>query len=181
MADIINGNLDSIIRGCIQKDQRAQEQLYKKYFGYALSVALLYMNDRSFAIGIVNDSFMKVFAQIKKFDQKMSFKAWLRKIVINTSLDYLRRAVREPGFIEEESIPAAGTSATTQDIMDERDIKTLLGYLPHIYKTVFCLYEIEGYSHVEIAGNLGISESSSRVYLARAKKKLRELYLEYGY
>lgn len=180
MADNNYESLDSIIRGCIKKDQKAQEELYKKYFGYALSVALLYSNNRNDAIETVNDSFIKIFQEIKKFDISLSFKAWLRRIVINTSLDRIRKSNRRVVFGEAEAIDLEDNSPTIYGTLQAKEIESLFNYLPHIYKTVFCLYEIEGYSHDEIAKRLGIAKSSSRVYLTRAKKELRELYLQHN-
>lgn len=177
MADRNHENLESLVSGCIQKDQRAQEKLYKMYFGYALSVALLYCNDRNCAMAVVNDSFIKIFSQIKRFDLQMSFKVWLRKIVINTALDQLRKEKRSPRFDQAEILATEDLSAGITAKLQARDIEALLDYLPHILKTVFCLYEIEGYSHGEISKLMNIPESSSRVYLTRARKNLRELYL----
>lgn len=152
--------------------------LYKQYFGYALSVALLYNNQREDALEVVNDSFMKVFSEIKRFNTSLPFRGWLRKIVINTSIDRLRKNQRvknkepETDFKAEEHLnPDAISNLTAQEII------SLLNLLPEVQKTVFCLYEIEGYSHEEIASKLRIPDSSSRVYLTRAKKKLRELFV----
>lgn len=169
--------LDSIIRGCRQNEEKAQEQLYKEYFGYALSVALLYSNNRNDAIEVVNDSFIKVFREIKKFDLSLSFKAWLRKIVINTSLDRIRKNKRVL-LDEAEAIHLQDNSPSVCELLQAQEITSLLNYLPHIHKTVFMLFEIEGYSHEEISKQLKIPKSSSRVYLTRAKQQLRKLYLE---
>lgn len=179
MADSNYESLDSIILGCIQKEEKAQEELYKKFFGYALSVALLYSNNRNDAIETVNDSFIKIFSEIKRFDLLLSFKAWLRKIVINTSLDRIRRN-KKIVLGEAETIPIEDNSPSVYALIQAQEIESLLNYLPHIYKTVFCLYEIEGYSHQEIAKQLKIAKSSSRVYLTRAKEQLRELYTQHN-
>ncbi|MFA6770503.1 MAG: sigma factor, partial [Bacteroidales bacterium] len=104
MADSNYENLDSIIRGCIQKEEKAQEELYKKYFGYALSVALLYIDNRNDAIETVNDSFIKIFKEIKRFDLSRSFKAWLRRIVINTSLDRIRKSNKWMALDQAEAV-----------------------------------------------------------------------------
>jgi len=160
--------------------------LYKKYFGYALSVAMLYSSQRNDAIEIVDDSFLKVFSEIERLDTKQSFKGWLRKIVINTSIDKFRKRTREMPLIEREASPDIhdnhGTNSEQPEIISRltaQEIIKMLNDLPEIHKTVFCLYEIEGYSHDEIAGQLNMSMSTSRVYLTRAKKRLRELYQVY--
>lgn len=180
MADSNYESLESIILGCIYRNEKAQEELYKKYFGYALSIALLYSNNRNDAIETVNDSFIKVFKEIEKFNRSLSFKAWLRKIVINSSLDRIRKSNKRELLDEAENINIEDNSPHIYNMLHAQEIEQLLNYLPPIHKTVFCLYEIEGYSHKDIAKSLKISKSSSRVYLARAKKELRELYLKYN-
>ena len=169
-------NLESVVRGCIRMDDKAQELLYKKYFGYALTVALLYSTDRNDAIEVVDDSFLKVFSEIKKFDISQPFKGWLRKIVINTAIDKFRKKNRRIDFKETDSVAIQDTAPGPISCLTAQDIMKLLNCLPHTYKTVFCLYDIEGYSHDEIAAKLKIPASSSRVYLTRARKQMRELY-----
>jgi RNA polymerase sigma factor (sigma-70 family) len=95
-------NLDEIILGCIRNIDRYQELLYKRFFGYALKVALIYNRNRDNALEIVNDSFVKVFKQIEKYDNSKPFKTWLNKIVVNTSIDRFRKiSSREFDDIEE--------------------------------------------------------------------------------
>jgi RNA polymerase sigma-70 factor (ECF subfamily) len=169
-------NLDFVIQGCIRKNEKSQEALYKKFFGYALGVALIYNHQRNDALEVVNDSFVKVFSKIGKYDASKPFVGWLRKIVINTSIDNLRRNKKEYQFVEAGNLPIQDETPGTISHLAAQDIIKILNQLPHLHKTVFCLYEIEGYSHEEIAEQLGIPTSSSRVYLTRAKKQLRELF-----
>lgn len=176
MESIKEENLEFVIQGCIRKSEKSQEILYKKFFGYALSVALIYNHQRSDALEVVNDSFMKVFSKIGKYDTTKPFQGWLRKIVINSSIDHLRRNNRNNQFVEPEKYPVPDETPGAIQHLAAEDIIKILNLLPHFHKTVFCLYELEGYSHEEIALQLGIPESSSRVYLTRAKKQLRELF-----
>lgn len=178
MANTGSEDLEKLIQGCIRKNEKSREMLYKKYFGYALSVALLYSNQRDEAIEVVDDSYLKVFSEIGRFDISQSFKGWLRKIVINTSIDHLRKKSREIAVQEQETMQIYDRTPEPEIIshLTAQEILSLLNWLPQVHKTVFCLYEIEGYSHEEIADQLNIPESSSRVYLTRAKKKLRELF-----
>ncbi|OFY41781.1 MAG: hypothetical protein A2X18_09980 [Bacteroidetes bacterium GWF2_40_14] len=178
--------MEVIIQGCIRKSIKHQELLYKKYFGYALSIAMLYNSQRNDAIETVDDSFLKVFSEIERLDTKQSFKGWLRKIVINTSIDKFRKKTREMPLIEREALPdiheSHGANIEQPEIISRltaQEIIEMLNELPEVQKTVFCLYEIEGYCHEEIAGQLNMSMSTSRVYLTRAKKRLRELYQVY--
>lgn len=169
-------NLDAIIQGCIRKSEKSREILYKKFFGYALGVALIYNHQRNDALEVVNDSFVKIFSKIEKFDTSKPFVGWLRKIVINASIDRLRQNKRNYEFVETGKISVPDETHDTISELAARDIIEILNHLPLLHKTIFCLYEIEGYSHEEIAEQLGIPASSSRVYLTRAKKQLRELF-----
>lgn len=168
--------IGEIIQGCIHKNEKSREVLYRKFFGYAMSVALLYANDRGDATEIVNDSFIKVFNDIRKFDTSMSFKSWFRRIVINTAIDRFRKESRKKAAMQVDELPLHDTEPGVISIISAEEIFSLLNNLPLVHKTVFCLYEIEGYNHEEIAKELRIAESSSRVYLTRAKKRLQELY-----
>ncbi len=178
MAESDYDNIE-IIQGCIRRDDKSREKLYKKFFGYALSVALLYNNYRNDALEVVDDSFLKVFSEIDRFDSSQPFKGWLRRIVINTSIDKFRKENRKKFYNETEPLDTQSDSPGIISNLTAKDIMSLLGFLPRIHKTVFCLYEIEGYSHEEISRQLKIPESSSRVYLARSKKRLRELFQLY--
>lgn len=339
MTSIDNETLVNLVDGCVQKSRKAQEMLYKSYFGYALSVALLYSSRHDDALDTVNDSFIKIFMQIGRFDPNFSvsaradagkigeegdcengvnsgysgngvnsvsgrnsgncgngrssgnsenggngenvvngrnsgnsgngenvvnggnsvnvrncessessesgencvrsrnnwnegnvrnvenggnsensvngqnsvngekngdgreryvvenggvqmgsgslqrrFLGWVRRIVINTAIDKLRREKifkRDSEDIElaERAYKWAGNGAEIiHSELNAKEILMLLNYLPGKHKAVFCLYDIEGYTHEEIAKMLSIPESSSRVYLTRARAKLRELY-----
>lgn len=169
-------NLTLIIQGCVKKSEKSQEVLYKKFFGYALGVALIYNHQRSDALEVVNDSFVKVFSKIGKYDTSKPFQGWLRKIVINTSIDQLRKKNKNFQFEDSGKYAIPDESPSIMGQLAAQDIIAILNQLPHFHKTVFCLYEIEGYSHEEIAEQLEIPVSSSRVYLTRAKKQLRELF-----
>jgi len=173
-----NDNLNEIIQGCHEKNKKYQEILYKRFFGYALKVALIHNRDRENALEIVNDSFIKVFNQINKYDSSFPFRTWLGKIVVNTSIDRFRKNNRNLNAEEEtilvpDDAPGIITQLTAQDILK------LLNLLPDIQRLVFNLFEIDGYNHEEISSILKIPENTSRVYLTRAKKRLRELFQLY--
>ncbi len=178
MAESYSDITDQILQGCVKRESKSQELLYKKYFGYALSVSLLYCKSRGDAVEVVNDSFLKVFAVIESFRQEGSFKSWLRRIVINTALDKIRKERRN--ISAEESINSSLPDLTGDVIshLEARSIASLIDFLPFLHRTVFCLFELEGYSHDEISKKLKIPASSSRAYLSRAKRQLRELYLK---
>jgi RNA polymerase sigma factor (sigma-70 family) len=174
--EIGNINLDEIIQGCLRKKEKSQEMLYKRFFGYALRVALIYNRNRENALEIVNDSFVKVFNQIDRYDNSQLFKNWLAKIVVNTSIDRFRKNKKNIQFDEKETFFVPDESPDIIAQLSAEDILGLMNRLPEIQRLVFSLYEIEGYTHDEISSLLSIPENSSRVYLTRAKRRLRELF-----
>lgn len=176
MGDIYE-NIDDIIEGCILKNEKDIELLYKKYFGYSLNVALLYVKNRSDAIEIVDDAFLKVLKEIKSYIREFPFRFWLRRIVINTAIDSIRR--RKRWVFWESADEINESTCAVEDPLDNsaaNDILKIVNLLPQIQRAVFCLFEIEGFTHKEIAKKMHIAESSSRVYLTRAKERLRDLY-----
>lgn len=168
-------SLHQIIAGCREYDIHSQERLYKKFYGYALGIALAYCPTREDALEVVNDSFLKVFKRIKTFRTSENFKPWFRQVVVNTAIDKARANKRFNQHVE----IVETRQASPVDIESElyaKQIYNLLNELPELLRFVFNMYEIEGYSHKEISQKLEIAESSSRTYLTRAKTRLRELY-----
>ncbi|MGB0524462.1 MAG: RNA polymerase sigma factor [Flammeovirgaceae bacterium] len=168
-----------LIKGCRKGKPKAQEMLYRKYYGYAMGIALRYAPSREEASEILNDSFLKVFQSVENFDLEKSFKPWLGRIVVNTAISKFRS---EKKHMYQSEIEEAHQVRLDEDILDcmaAEEIIRLLQLLPDIYRITFNLYELEGYSHKEIAGQLGISEGTSRSNLSRAKSKLQKLVNEH--
>ncbi len=165
----------SLLKGCIRQKPKAQEKLYKSFYGYAMSIALSYAGSPDEAADILNEAFLKVFKHIKKYKPESAFKSWLRRIVVNTAIDHYRSNKRFQANVEIEQAGAQEYEASVIDQLNAQDILSLLQELPENYRITFMLYEIEGYSHEEIGERLSVSESTSRSNLTRAKKKLREL------
>jgi len=164
-----------LISQCKKGSLKYQEQLYKKFYGYAMGISLRYSLYRDDAMEVVNDAFIKVFNSIKSYDDTKSFKAWLRTIVVNTAIDRRRKEMKFQLNIElDNAIPISQHSGVLENL-NARDIIALMQTLPALQLTIFNLYEIDGYNHDEIADMLDIPASSSRVYLSRAKEKLRKL------
>ena len=171
-----------LIEQCQRGSVKHQEMLYKHFFGFAMGAALRYAPARDEAMSIVNDSFMKVFETIHRYVFKTSFRGWLRRIVVNTALDHYRRSTRQPLQplrLEDPEYLLAGGDDGIISQLSANDILDLLAGLPDQYRIVFSLYELEGYSHEEIATQLELSVSTSRVYLMRAKSQLGRLVKTY--
>src|ERR1700748_2924015 len=162
---------DELIRQCKTGSLKYQELLYKQFYGYAMGVGLRYCINRDDALEVVNDAFIKVFNSIKNYNSERPFKAWLRTIVVNTAIDRRRQDLKFQLHVEIENAMPLGTGRTVISDLNAQDILKLMQQLPAMHQTIFNLYEIDGYSHDEISKMLTIPESSSRVYLSRAKEK----------
>ena len=156
-------------------DSRAQKALFERYSSKMLTICVRYVSNRYEAEEILMDGFMRVFEKIGQYKSEGSFEGWIRRIMVNESLMYLRKNKQWRAEIAlEDALPEADTTFADQDLMAE-DLLNLLEQLPAGYKTVFNLYAIEGYSHAEIAESLGITESTSKSQLHRARALLQRL------
>jgi len=163
---------EEIISQCKTGSLKYQELLYKHFYGYAMGISLRYSFNRDDAMEVVNDAFIKVFNAINNYDSDKPFKAWLRTILVNTAIDRRRKDIKFQLNVDlENAMPAINASAI--ETLNVQDILKMMKELPSIQMAIFNLYEIDGYSHDEIAELLTIPASSSRVYLSRAKEKLR--------
>jgi len=155
--------------------------LYKHYYGYSLSITIRYTKNRDDAVEVMNDSFMKVFKNIKKFNTNLSFSAWLRRILINESINNVKR--KNTLFKEEqisEGLEYGDQENITQDI-GYQEVVEMIQQLPPQYQTVFNLHVMEGFSHREISNMLNIKVGTSKSNLFKAKEKLKVIlqgYLE---
>ncbi|MFC4142978.1 RNA polymerase sigma factor [Pedobacter mendelii] len=159
--------------------------MYKSFYGYLMGIILRYVNNSYDGEELVNDSFIKIFKSIDGFqapnnasDLQKIFKGWIAKIASRTAIDKLR-TLKNQAYVDdlsEAEHPVTHVSVASD--LHVQDILKLLNYLPETHRLVFNLYEIEGFAHDEISKMMNIPESSSRVYLTRAKNKLRGLYLK---
>ncbi len=169
-----------ILRGCIRQRLKSQEALYKTYYAYGMSICLRYAANRDEAVDIMNDAFIKVFQNIKKYDKTQAFTTWFRAIIINTAVDFYREHSLYKQHISYSETDDIVIKSEFVDNLDFEDIMKILRELSEQQRLVFNLYEIEGYSHKEIADKLKITESSSRSYLSHARKEIRHKYMEYN-
>lgn len=165
-----------IIQRCKSGDLKFQEKLYKHFYGYAMGVGLRYLSNRDDVLEVVNDSFIKVFKSIQFFNDTQPFKAWMRRIIINTAIDHRRKNLKYANQVDIDEAVYVGRTAEAVENLTVKDILQLMEGLPDVQRMVFNLYEIDGYSHDEIGTILNIPVSSSRVYLSRAKEKLRKYW-----
>ena len=166
---------DELIKQCATGDLKCQEILYKKFYGFAMGISLRYSLNREDALEVVNDAFIKLFNTLHSYDPARPFRSWLSTLIINTAIDQRRRELKHQVGIEPGQAVMLMSSSDTIGQLQAREILELLKLLPLLQATVLNLYEVDGYSHDEIGQLLGIAASSSRVYLTRAKEKLRKL------
>lgn len=174
--------LQAITRRAAKGEADAQRLLYHKLYPYAMSIALHYAGRREEAEEITQDAFVKLFRQLVKQAPSGSIKAYLSRIVINTSIDLLRKRKRQlfTEEIDEGTVVAAGNARNAgTDRLEEAEIYKLLQYLSPACRLVFNLHVLEGYSHPEIAKKLDISEGTSKSNLSKARKKLKALAIAY--
>jgi RNA polymerase sigma factor (sigma-70 family) len=168
-----------LIADCKKGKPKAQKILYEKYSAKMLGVCLRYLPVRTEAEDAMISGFMKVFEHLASFQGNGSFEGWIRRIVINESLLILRKKNRM--FMEEMDKVPLDLSTDFQIVhceLETEDLLKLVHNLPDGYRTVFNLYVIEGYSHKEIADFLGVSESTSKSQLNRARNMLKRLITE---
>jgi len=160
-----------------QGDERARYAIYERTYPAAFTVALHYAGDTAAAEDIVQDSFIKLFRELDRKPFTGAFKPWFRRIVVNTSIDHYRTTHRRNGllnvFMRERQKTTAQNEATNR--LEMNDMLKLLQQLSPRYRMVVNLYVMEGYTHPEIARELGISVGTSKSNYAKARIKLRAL------
>ncbi|GJM32051.1 MAG: DNA-directed RNA polymerase sigma-70 factor [Saprospiraceae bacterium] len=165
-----------LIEDCKNGDRRAQEELYRRYKAMLFGVCLRYAGSREEAEDFLQDGFVKIYKNLYQYRPVGSLSAWMRKVVINVALQHLRR--KRHLFSEVEIDTLADQYEVEDQLFSSFRAKALMKMiqqLPDGYRTVFNLYVIEGYSHKEIADQLGINEATSKSQLSRAKSTLRKL------
>jgi RNA polymerase sigma factor (sigma-70 family) len=165
-----------LIEGCKSGDQKAQFQIYKLYYKAMYNTSLRIVNDTMEAEDIMQESFLSAFEKIDTYSGTVSFGAWLKKIVINRSLDALnrRKAIFEDIETHIGIKDESGEDLAQKEEIDVRveEVKEAIEKLPDGYRVILSLYLLEGYDHDEIAEILSITSSTSRSQLSRAKQKL---------
>jgi RNA polymerase sigma-70 factor (ECF subfamily) len=171
-------NESQMVRALQKGDPKAQRYFYDKYAARMLAVCVRYLTDQMEAEDVMIEGFMKVFERIDQFKGEGSFEGWVRRLITNEALMRLRSRrhievdIEAPEVQYQTNFDWADTSLETDDLF------LLIGKLPTGYRTIFNLYAIEGYSHAEIAEQLGISESTSKSQLHRARGLLQQMLKE---
>lgn len=168
-----------IISGCRNQNRTFQEYLYKLYYSTFLKVCARYAKDMQDAEQLLNDGFLKIFTNITNFGNHGSFEGWMRRIMVNTCLDYLRsKYLKETMIMHVNAIqPEESYIAVSNDViknMEFKDIVKVIQSLPAMTRTVFNLFVFEGYNHGEIAARFDISEKTSQWHVHQARSLLQK-------
>ncbi len=167
-----------LIKGCINEDRDCQYYLFNKYAGMMKSTSLRIVKTDSEAEDIIQESFIKVFDNLKKFEGRSSLQSWIRKIVVNESLKHIKKSMIKNEISGLEVLPDSVTLPEVMDTLNEEQLMKMVQNLPDGYRIVFSLNVIEGYSHAEIAEMLGVQEVTSRSQLMKARIQLQKEILK---
>lgn len=168
-------DFERIIEGCIDEDRKCQQQLYQYFAPKMMGVCMRYSKDQNEAEDILQDAFVKVFTNIHKYQPFGPFEGWVRRIFVNTAIEYYRQ--RKKYVISELEIENEEFEYR-EDVLDKlaaEEILALMKKMPDGYRVVFNMYAIEGYSHKEIAEQLDISIGTSKSQYSRARTFLQKL------
>lgn len=174
---VLSGSYEEqdFIRACVHKERWAQRELYEQFYSPLMAICLRYANGEDEAIDILHESFIKVYRHIGSYKPGTSLGAWMKRITVNTAIDYYRRNTRRRTEDIEHAYDLSTTDADAVSQCTEQEILAAIQQLSPAYRTVFNLYVIEGYSHREIAEMMDITESTSRSNLVKARLKLQEM------
>jgi len=163
-----------LIRKCKKGHQRSQMQIYKLYYKAMFNASLRIVGNKADAEDIMQDSFLDAFQKLKQYDEEGSFGGWLKRIVVNNSLDHIHKNNKEVSFIEHMEVVTFDNDS--EDIKKVRlaDIKEALKKIKEEYRVIISMYLFDGFDHEEISEVLNISYNLSRTRYSRAKKKLKD-------
>ncbi len=164
----------TLIKKAIQHDKKSQEELYNAFSPKMLGVCRQYVKDVHHAEELMLTGFLKVFKHLASFKDEGSFEGWIRRIMVHTCISYLRK--KNPLKFVDQDYEFEESAVGNLENTTIEDIQRLIDALPAGYKMVFNLYVIEGYKHSEIAKQLGITESTSKTQLLKARRMLQVHY-----
>ncbi len=174
--------LNQLIRGCSLNNRECQKKIYNSFYSYGMAICDRYVKRREDSIEIFNDGFLKIFKEIDRYkpsyaDEINSFKGWIRKILIYTAIDHCRKYNKHYFSTEMETtlIYLPTDTETAFDMISYHEIISAIQNLSPAYRTVLNLFIIDGFSHEEIAGHLGISIGTSKSNLFKARQQLQKI------
>lgn len=170
-----NDAIKEIVSGCIRNERVYQQKLYKLYAGKLLGICFRYTKNKMEAEDLCQDAFVKIFNKLGSFNWDGSFEGWLKRITVNTVLEYFRKQKLQYQNIDETFDNTEQNAYNIFERMGNYDAALMMQQLPPATRIVFNLHTIEGYKHSEIAEQLNISEGTSKWHCANARKLLQAL------
>jgi RNA polymerase sigma factor (sigma-70 family) len=167
--------LHQLIRGCVKHDRKCQKMLYQAFYGFSMRICLRYTRNRDEAAEVMNKGFFNVFTNIKKYDMRCPFKAWLGKIMRNVSIDFYRANLKMAYNEDLDKASHVSDGELIDKNLNYHDLLMMIQKLPDAYRTVFSLFAIEGYPHNEIASMLNINSGTSKSNLYKARQRLKQM------
>jgi RNA polymerase sigma factor (sigma-70 family) len=175
-------NIDTIIIGCKAGNRQAQEQLYQNYYGAMMNLCLRYTKNETDAMDVLNTGFYKVFKSLDKYNTaQATFYTWIRTIIINSCLDFIKAKETKTEVRELEQAANIDVPPVVITNMSALEILQLVRQLSPATQAVFNLYALEGYNHNEISAMMKISSGTSKWHLSEARKKLQKMINEQGF
>lgn len=175
--DLSQQSEKDLIQRCVKNDRRAQRELYETFSSLLYAVALRYVGNRENAKDVLQEGFITIFDKIGTYKGEGSFEGWMRRIMVNTALMYIRRNDVLKYADDVDTTPLKGNDLQSENALDtigKKELMRLISQMPDGFRVVFNLYIFEGYSHQEIAKAIGITEGSSRSQLSRGRAWLQE-------
>ena len=173
---------DKLIKKCTEGNLLAQKMFYEKFAGKMFGVTLRYMNGNDEAQDVLQEGFIKVFNNLPLYKNKGSLEGWIRRIIVNTALDQIRKNKKFMNHVEVDNVGyLLDDESYIIEGLEAEDLLKIINQLPEGYRVVFNLFGIEGYSHKEIGERLNITESTSKSQYSRSRKILRKLLLDNEY
>lgn len=167
-------SIDELMEGCKSGNRKMQELLYKQTAAKMLAVCMRYAKDRMEAEDVLQVGFIKIFQKIREYRGDGSFEGWMRRIMVNASIENYRKSLRTLNVVPIDDAYEQPSTGFDFSRLGMQDLMRIIQKLADGYRMVFNMYAIEGYSHKEIAETLGISEGASKSQLSRARAILKE-------
>lgn len=170
---------ENLVKECVSGNTIAQKKFYDMFARKMMGVCLRYTNNYEEAQDVLQDGFIKIFNKLPMFESKGSLEGWVRRIMVNTALDAYRKGKKHQKNVDVDSVSfLLDSDDYTIESLNAEDLLKVIQSIPEGYRVVFNLFAIEGYSHKEIAEQLGVTESTSKSQYSRAKKMLRKILID---